>query len=120
MNFHTEKCFRYQTLLLLLIIHANLTEFQDQDPLLFADNFDILEESTDISFFEFSNRIMAKVYQLFFKVELHKVLEEMRNKLQLSTELIGCGDSRSEFFLAFSPPFGPATAAASLIHDLGF
>ena len=44
MNFHTEKCFIYQTLLILLIIHANLAELQEQDPLLFAYNFDLLED----------------------------------------------------------------------------
>ena len=85
MNFHTTKCFRYHTLLLLLIIHANLAELQEQDPLLFEYIFDILKESPSISFFEFTNKIMAKVYQLFFNVELTKVLEDMRNKLQLST-----------------------------------
>ena len=89
MNFHTEKCFRYQTLLLLLIIHANLEELQEQDPLLFAYSFDISEELAYISFFEFTNKIMAKVYNLFFKVELSRVSEEMRNKLQLSTKPIG-------------------------------
>lgn len=73
MIFHTEKCFRYQTMLLLLIIHANL----------------VLEESTSISFLEFTNKIMAKVYYLFFKEELPRVSEEMRNKLQLSTNPIG-------------------------------
>ena len=73
MNFHTKKCFKYQTLLLLLIIYENLTKLQEQDPILFEDNFDISEESTSISFFEFTNKIMAKVYYLLFKDELPRV-----------------------------------------------
>lgn len=32
---------------------------------------------------------MAKIYQLLFKDELPRVLEEIKNKLQLSIELIG-------------------------------
>ena len=72
-----------------MIVHTNLVELQEQDPLLFADNFDISEESTNIYFFEFTNKIMTKVYYLFFKVGLPRFLEEMRNKLQLSTKPIG-------------------------------
>lgn len=53
---------------------------------MFPNNFDL---SASISFFEFSNKIMAKVYQMFFKTELPRVLEKMRNKLQLNSELIG-------------------------------
>ena len=88
-NFHTKKCFRYHNLLLLLITHANLAKLQEQYPLLFVDNFHILEESTSISFFQFMNKIMAKFYHLFFKAELPRVSEEMRTKLQSSIELIG-------------------------------
>ena len=75
MNFHTQKYFRYQTLLLLFIIHANLAELQEKDPLIFADIFDISEESTSKYFFEVTNRIMDKVYHLFFKDELPRVSE---------------------------------------------
>ena len=74
---------------MLLIIHANLAELKEQDPLLFEDSFDISKESTNISFFEFTNKIMTKFYYLFSKVELPRVLEEMRNKLKLSQEPIG-------------------------------
>lgn len=88
-NFHLEKHFRYQTLLLLTFVHSNLAHLQKQDPLLFSDNFNISEESTNIYFFEFTNKIMARIYQLIFYSELPRVLEEMRNKLQLSTNPTG-------------------------------
>ena len=81
MNLHTKKCFIYQTLLLLLIIHANLAELDEKYPLLFAYNLDISEESTSVSLFEFTNTIMDKVYHLFFLDKLPIVSEEMRNKL---------------------------------------
>ena len=68
MNFHIEKCFRYQTLLLLMVIHANLAELQEHDHILFSYNFDMSKESAGISFYEFSNKIMAKVYQMFLRL----------------------------------------------------
>ena len=69
-----------------MVIHANLAELQEQDRIQFVDNFEL---STGISFFDFSNKIMAKIYQMFFKVELPMVSKEIRSKLQLSIELIG-------------------------------
>ena len=35
--------------------------------------------------FEFTNKIMEKVYQLFYDTELPRISEEMMNKMQLST-----------------------------------
>ena len=34
-NFHSERHFRYHTILLLMGIHANLVELQEKDPLFF-------------------------------------------------------------------------------------
>ena len=65
MNFHTEKCFICQTLLLLMVIHPNLAELQEQDPIQFVDDFYL---SPNISFFDFSNKIMAKIYQFFLRL----------------------------------------------------
>ena len=60
-NFHSKRHFIYQTLLLLMVIHANLVELQEKDPLLFSDNFNISKEAGNISFFEFLNKVMARI-----------------------------------------------------------
>ena len=66
-NFHCERHFRYQTLLLFMVIQANLEELQEKDALLFYDNFNISKEVGNISFFELLNKVMERIYQLMFE-----------------------------------------------------
>lgn len=46
-------------------------------------------EAGNISSFDFTNRFMSNVYKLIFNAELPRVLEDMKNKLQLRSEPIG-------------------------------
>ena len=88
-NFHYERHFRYWTLLLLMVIHANLVELQEKGPLLFFDNFNISEEVGNVSFFEFLNKVMERMYQLIFEQEMPRVFNEMKDKLQSTLEPTG-------------------------------
>ena len=42
-----------------------------------------------ISFFDFTNMVMSNVYKLTFNAELERLSEDMKNKLQLSSKIIG-------------------------------
>ena len=46
-------------------------------------------EAGKFSFFDFTNRVMSSVYKLIFNKELPRVSEDMKSKLQLSSEPIG-------------------------------
>ena len=85
-NFHMEKSFKYLTLLLLMVIHSNLAELQERDQVTFLDKFNISMETGSFSFLEFANKVMARLYFLFFDSELPRVSKDMKVKLQLSTE----------------------------------
>lgn len=69
-----------------MIIHTNLLELQKQDSVLFSKNFNISMETGSMSFFEFTNKVMSRIYQLFFNAELPRVFQDMNTKLQLSSE----------------------------------
>ena len=47
----------------------------------------MLVETGSMSFFEFTNKVMSRIYQLFFNAELPRFSREIKNKLQLSLEL---------------------------------
>ena len=63
-NFHMENSFRYQTLLLLMVIHSNLAELQKKDQVTFSDKFNISVETRSFSFLEFANKVMALIFLL--------------------------------------------------------
>ena len=84
-NFHIEKSFTYQTLLLLMVIHSNLAKLKERDQVAFPNKFNIFVESWSFSFLEFANKVMARIYYLFFDTELPRVSEDMKVKLQFST-----------------------------------
>ena len=77
-----EKNFRYQTLLLLIIVHQNWDELQKMDSELFIDTFNLSEELEGESFFHFVNKIMSRIYKLIFDQELPRVIDMMRTNLQ--------------------------------------
>lgn len=85
-NFHMERSFRYQKLLLLMVIHSNLEELHEMDQVTFSYKFNIFVETRSFSFLEFVNKVMARIYCLFFDSKLPRVSKDMRVKLQLSTE----------------------------------
>ena len=75
------KRIRYQTLLLQIFLFFNHDEFQNQDPALFSRNFNISMEIGTVQFFEFTNKLMSRIYQMIFDTELPRVFEDMKNKL---------------------------------------
>jgi hypothetical protein len=83
MNFHMEKTFRYQTFLLLIIIHQNWDELQKVDFELFIDTFNLSEELGGRSFVHFVNKIMSRIYKLILDQELPRVTDIMRPNLQM-------------------------------------
>ena len=80
-----EKSFRYQTLLLLMVIHSNPTKQQKRDEVTFLDKFNISVEIKSFSFLECANKVMARIYCLFFDSEILRVLEDMKVKMNLRT-----------------------------------
>ena len=89
MNFHMDRYFIYQTLLLLIIVHQNWNELQKMDVQLFTDTLNLLDELGGISFVHFANKIMSRIYKLIFDQELPRVTEMMRSNLKTGSEIIG-------------------------------
>jgi hypothetical protein len=89
MNFHMEKTFRYQTLLLLIIIYQNWDGLQKVDSELFIDTFNLSKELGGISFVHFVNKIMSRIYKLIFDQELPRVTDMRRTSLQMGSEITG-------------------------------
>lgn len=72
-----------------MVIRNNLEEIQKKDQVIFLDNLNISVENGGFSFLEISNKVMARVYYLFFVSELPRVLDDMKFKVQLKTEPTG-------------------------------
>ena len=89
MKFHMEKTFRYQTLLLLIIVHQNWNEFHKVDVELFTYTLNIFEELGGKYFVHFVNKIISRIYKLIIDQELPRVIEMMRTNLQIGSEIIG-------------------------------
>ena len=64
MNFHTEITFKYQTLLLQIIVQQNWNELQKVDVDLFTDTLNFSEELGGRPFVHFANKIMSRIYTL--------------------------------------------------------
>ena len=71
-EFHKVGFFRYQSLLLKMLLCSNVSKFQ------FLSTIFSLNLSKQINMFEFVNTIMAEIYKLLFDDVLPRVLEEMR------------------------------------------
>ena len=87
MNFHTKRNFRYQTLLLQIIVQQNWNELQKMGVYLFIDTLNLSEELGGKPFVHFANKIMSMIYTLIFDQELPKVTEMMRSHLQTSSKV---------------------------------
>ena len=62
------KVFRYQTLLMLMVITENLTELRQLEPVHFSDNTDLSQRHASLSFFTFSGTVIPALYRLIFGV----------------------------------------------------
>ena len=58
------------------------------EPKFFADNVNSLEKNASMTFFNFSNKIMASVYKLIFGTTLPRMTEEMKICMENSNELV--------------------------------
>ena len=85
MKIHLEKTFRYQTLLLQIIVHQNWDELQKVGVELFIDTLNLSEELGGKYFVHFANKIMSRIYKLIFDQELPRVTKMMRNNLQIGS-----------------------------------
>ena len=78
-NFYSQgKVFNYQTLLMLLIITQNMETLQQMDPRYFSDQVDLTERNSTMSFFYFTNRIMAAIYKLIFGSTMLRIQEDFK------------------------------------------
>lgn len=87
-KFHTERTFRYQTLLLHIVIQQNCNELQKLDVDLFIDTLNFSKELRGRPFVHYENKIMLRIYTLSFDQELPRVIEIMRSHLQIGSEVI--------------------------------
>lgn len=86
-NFHNlGNIFRYQTFLMLIIINSNLQTLPQMEPEFFADNVNLSERNSSMTFFNFTDKIMASIYRLIFGTTLPRLTEEMKACLHNSNE----------------------------------
>ena len=89
-NFNnSSKVFRFQTLLILIVINNNLQALQQMQPLYFTDQVNLSERNSTITYFNFIDKVMASIYKLIYGVSLLRFLEEMKAYMQSSSELVG-------------------------------
>ena len=72
-----------------MIITVNLETLQQMDPAYFSDQVDLIERNSTITFFDFTNRIMAAVYKLIFDSTMPRIHEDFKLLLQNPVELVG-------------------------------
>lgn len=73
-NFHSSgKSFRYQTLLILIVINSNLQTLQQMEPEFFTDNVNLSERNSSMTFINFIDKIMASIYKLIFGTTLPRI-----------------------------------------------
>jgi hypothetical protein len=77
-NFNSLRHFRYYTHLLRMLLESNKTEF--------SETAFILTEFKRITMLIFINKIMSRVYILFFSSDLPRILKEMKITLQPNPE----------------------------------
>ena len=69
-----------------MLIHSNLPGLQQQDSNILLEDFNFSMGVEKISFFDFTSKFMSIMYKLIFNKEIPRVSEDMKNKLQLSSE----------------------------------
>lgn len=74
---------------MLLIITENLEMLQQMDPTYFSDQVDLTERNSTMSFFYFTNRIMAAIYKLIFVSTMPRIQEDFKLLLQNLVEPVG-------------------------------
>ena len=63
---------------MLLIITQNMETLQQMDPRYFSDQVDLTERNSTMSFFYFTNRIMAAIYKLIFGSTMLRIQEDFK------------------------------------------
>ena len=72
-----------------MVIHENQSALHEREPNIFTENLNCFVEAGGLSFFQFTNQVMAVVYHLFQNSSLPRVSEDMRNKLQMINDPVG-------------------------------
>ena len=80
------KVFRYQTLLILIVINNNLQALQQMQPLYFTDEVNLSERNSTITYFNFIDKVMASIYKLIYGVSLLRFLEEMKAYIKVQVK----------------------------------
>ena len=63
---------------MLLIITENMETLQLMDPAYFSDQVDLTERNSTMSFFYFTNRVMATIYKLIFGSSMPRIQEDFK------------------------------------------
>ena len=86
---NSGKVFRYQTLLILIVINNNLQALQQMQPLYFIDEVNLSERNSTITYINFIDKVMSSIYKFIYGMSLPRMLEEMKAYMQSSSEPIG-------------------------------
>ena len=72
-----------------MVIHENQSALYERELNIFTENLNFSIEVGGLSFFQFTNQVMAVFYQLFHNSSLPRVSKDVRNKLQMINDLVG-------------------------------
>ena len=89
-NFNNSgKVFRYQTLVMMIVINNNLQTLQQMQPTYFAEDVNLSERNSTLIFINFTDKVMSSIYKLIFGITLPRMIEEMKAYMQNSNEPVG-------------------------------
>ena len=78
-NFNNSgKVFRYQTLLILIVINNNLQALQQMQPIYFAEHVNLSERNSTMTYINFIDKVMSSLYKLIYGISLPRMSEEMK------------------------------------------
>jgi hypothetical protein len=89
-NFNNSgKIFRYQTLLILIVINNNLQTLKQMHPTYFAKDVNLSERNCTMSYINFIDKVMSSLHKLIFGISLLRMTKEMKVYMQNSNEPVG-------------------------------
>ena len=74
---------------MLIVINSDLQTLQQMEPYFFAENVNLFERNSTMTFISFTHKIMSSIYKLIFGTSLPRMTEEMKAYLQNSNEPVG-------------------------------
>ena len=78
-HFHSDgKTFKYQTLLMLMVITENLDELRQIEPIHFSEDTNLSQRNAIISFFTFASSVIPILYKLIFGSSMPRINDDLK------------------------------------------